>query len=58
MDDSQKDKNWQKIKVDLGSAVADWDRLCQNVQGPSQEEKQLQEIRSLLSKLTEKLEEF
>lgn len=58
MDDSQKDKNWQKIKVDLGSAVADWEQLCQSVQGPSQDEKQLQEIKALIRKLSNKIEEF
>lgn len=58
MDDSQKDKNWKKIKLDLISSVSEWNELCKAAPTVSQDEKQLQEIKSLLEKLSDKINEF
>ncbi|MCC2678057.1 MAG: hypothetical protein K0R29_633 [Pseudobdellovibrio sp.] len=51
-------QRWSFIQSDLSSAVDTWKELEKADCGPSPEEKQLSEIKSIITQLKEKLEQF
>lgn len=65
MDDSKdsKDKNPSRKRIletgaELKKALAAWDDLSKQAQGPSADEQVLSEVKSLLKELKSKIEEF
>lgn len=51
-------QRWSFIQSDLSSALNNWEELEKAECGPSPEEKQLHEIKSIITQLKEKLEQF
>lgn len=51
-------QRWSFIQSDLSSALNEWKELEKAECGPSPEEKQLNEIKSIITQLKEKLEQF
>lgn len=65
MDDSKdsKDKNPSRKKIletgaELKKALAAWDELSKEPQGPSADEQMLNDVKDLLKELKSKIEEF
>ncbi|MBC7465338.1 MAG: hypothetical protein H7256_05045 [Bdellovibrio sp.] len=53
-----KKKRWGVIKSDLKDALNTWDRLEKKEAPLSQEEQQLNNIKSIINQLKDKLEQF
>jgi len=51
-------QRWSFIQSDLSSALDTWKELEKAECGPSPEEKQLSDIKSIITQLKEKLEQF
>lgn len=51
-------EKWSRLKSSLQSAVSDWSELEKKAPQKTQEEEQMEKVRSLISNLKERLAEF